>query len=129
MNDLKLCGVVLCCIVLTNVFKNIKSEYSLFIRIGITVFISILSLSVFVPVFEYVDEITKGTDIYIYLPSLIKILGIVIISEITTDICNDAGESSIASKVSLFARAEILLLTLPLIKELFKICQGFAKYQ
>ena len=123
MNDLKLCGIVLCCIVILSVFKGIKSEYSLFIRIGITLLVSVLSIALFAPILEYIDEITKGTKIYAYLPSLIKILGIAIITELTTDICVDAGENSIASKESLFARTEILILTLPLIKELFKICQ------
>ena len=127
MNDLKLCGIVLSCIVISSIFKGIKSEYSLFIRIAITVLISFLSLALFAPVLEYIDEITKCTKIYGYLPFLIKILGIAIITEITSDICIDAGESSIASKVSLFARAEILVLTLPLIKELFNICQGLIK--
>jgi stage III sporulation protein AD len=73
------------------------------------------------------DEITKGTQIHACLPPLIKILGIAIITELTSDICIDAGESSIASKVSLFAKTEILLLTLPLIKELFSVCQELIK--
>ena len=123
MSDLKLCGIIICCIVLTSIFKGIKSEYSLFIRIAITFGVSILSLTIFAPILEYIEEITKGTKIYEYLPALIKILGIAIITELTSDICNDFGESGIASRVSLFARAEILALTLPLIKELFSICQ------
>lgn len=128
MNDLKFCGIIICCIVLTSVFKNLKSEYTLFIRIGITFLVSIISFSLFAPIFDYINEITKNTVIYQYLPSLIKILGIVIITEITIDICNDSGESGIGSKVSLFAKSEILLLTLPLVKELFNLCQNLSKY-
>ena len=129
MTDLKFCGIIICCVILTSIFKNLKSEYTLFIRIGISLITSVISFSLLIPIFEYIDEITKNTIIYQYLPSLIKILGIVIITEITVDICNDSGESGIASKVSLFARGEILLLTLPLIKELFKICQDLSKNQ
>lgn len=128
MNDLKFCGIIICCVVLTSIFKNLKSEYTLFIRIGIALITSVLSFSLFVPIFEYINEITKNTVIYQYLPSLIKILGIVIIAEITIDICNDSGESGIASKVSMVAKGEILLLTLPLIKELFNICQKISSY-
>ena len=128
MTDLKFCGIIICCIVLTSIFKNLKSEYTLFIRISITLIISVISFSLFVPILEYLNEITKNTVVYQYLPSLIKILGIVIITEITVDICNDSGESGIASKVSLFAKSEILLLTLPLIKELFKICQDISNF-
>lgn len=127
MTDLKLCGIIICCVVLSTVFKNIKNEYSLFIRIAITISVSIISLVMFSPIFEYIDEITKNTKINVYLPTLIKILGIAIISELTIDICNDVGESSIASKVSLFAQTEILLLTLPLIKELFTICKSLLR--
>lgn len=127
MSDLKLCGIIICCVILSNIFKNIKSEYSLFIRISITISVSIISLSMFLPIFEYIENITKGTKLYEYLPPLIKILGIAIISELTADICNDAGESGIASKVSLVAKAEILILTLPLIRELFKLCQNLVK--
>ncbi len=127
MNDIKLCGIVICCIVVVSIFKGIKNEYTLFLRIIITVLISSLSFVLFIPILEYIDEITKGTQIYAYLPTLIKILGIAIITEITADICIDAGENSIASKVSLFAKSEILLLTLPLIKELLGICQELIK--
>lgn len=123
MNDIKLCGIVICCIVVVSIFKGIKSEYTLFLRIIITILISSLSFVLFIPILEYIDEITKGTQIYAYLPTLMKILGIAIITELTVDICIDAGENSIASKVSLFAKSEILLLTLPLIKELLGICQ------
>lgn len=127
MNEFKLCGIVICGIVLCSVFKSIKNEYSLFIRIGITTLVTILSLALFIPVLSYIDEITKNTKIHIYIPTLIKILGIAIISELTTDICIDANENGIATRVSLFAKAEILVLTLPLIKSLFEMCQGLLK--
>ena len=127
MNEFKLCGIVICGIVLCSVFKSIKNEYSLFIRIGITTLVTILSLALFIPVLSYIDEITKNTKIHIYIPTLIKILGIAIISELTTDICIDANENGIATRVSLYAKAEILVLTLPLIKSLFEMCQGLLK--
>ncbi len=127
MNELKLCGIAICGVILCSVFREIKSEYSLFIRLIITVLVTVLSLSLFIPILTYIDNVTKSTAIYKYIPTLIKILGIAVISELTSDICIDANEKSIASKVSLFAKAEILLLSLPLIKALFEMCQGILK--
>jgi len=127
MNDFKLCGIVICGVILCSIFKQIKNEYSLFIRIVITSLITILSLTLFVPVLSYIDEITKNTAIHKYIPILIKISGIAIISEFTANICTDAGETGIATRVSMFAKAEILVLTLPLIKSLFDMCQGLLK--
>lgn len=127
MSELKLCGVVICGIVLCTVFKGIKNEYSLFIRLGITALVTTLSLTLLLPILTYIEEITINTEIYSYIPTLIKILGIAIISELTSDICIDANENGIATKVSLFAKAEILVLTLPLIRSLFDMCQGLLK--
>lgn len=127
MSELKLSGIVICGIILCSVFKSVKSEYSLFIRLGITALITSISLALFLPILTYIDEITMNTKIYSYMPTLIKILGIAIISEITTDICIDANENGIATKVSMIAKIEILVLTLPLIKTLFDMCQGLLK--
>ena len=129
MSEFKLCGIVLCGVVLCSVFKSIRNEYSIFVRICITVLVTIISLALFLPVLSYIDEITKNTEIHNYVPTLIKILGIAIISELTADICIDANENGIANKVSLFAKAEILVLTLPLIKSLFDMCQGLLKWK
>ena len=127
MSDFKLCGIVICGVILCSVFKELKNEYSILIRIGITALVTVLSLTLFVPILTYIDEITKNTSIHQYIPTLIKILGIAIISELTSDICIDANESGLATRVSLFAKAEILVFTLPLIRSLFDMCQGLLK--
>lgn len=127
MNELKLCGIAVCGVVLCTVFKEIKNEYSLFIRLSITFLVTVLSLALLMPILSYIDEISKGTQFYIYIPTLIKVLGIAIISELTSDICIDANEVGIASRVSLFAKAEILLLTMPLIKSLLDLCKSILK--
>lgn len=127
MSEIKLCGIVLCAVTLCAVFKNNKSEYSLFIRIAITISISIFSLLLFLPVLTFIDEISKNTVIYRYIPALIKILGISVAIQLTADICKDAGEEAIANKVALFGKAEILILTMPLIKSLFELCKEILK--
>lgn len=104
------------------VFKNIKNEYSLFIRLVITISVSVFSLAVIYPILSYIEEISRGTSLFTYIPTLIKALGIALSMQITGDICKDAGENAIAERVALFGRAEILILTIPMIKELFDLC-------
>lgn len=123
MNIVKICGIIICAICVLAVFKNIKSEYSLFIRLVITVSVSILSLAVVYPILSYIEEISCGTSLTVYIPTLIKALGISIAMQITGDICKDAGETAIAERVALFGRCEILILTMPIIKELFLLCE------
>ncbi len=127
MTDFKLCGIVICGVILSCVFKSLKNEYSLFIRLTITIVITAASLSLFVPILAYIEKITNGTVIYSYLPVLIKILGIAIITEITADTCIDMGENGLANKIGIFAKAEILVLSMPLIESLFNMCLDLLK--
>ena len=78
MSEIKLCGLALCGVMLCAVFKSSKNEYSLFVRIGISVLVSLLSFTLFLPILSFVDEITKNTAIYEYIPTLIKVFGIAV---------------------------------------------------
>lgn len=127
MNELKMCGLVLCALVVCIVFKNLKNEYSLFVRIAITVVISIFSLALISPLLSFIDEISKNTVVYTYLPTLIKALCVAMVVQITADICNDAGESALGERIELFGKAEILVISIPLIKNLFKLCEALIK--
>ena len=124
MNELKMCGLVLCALIVCIVFKNLKSEFSLLIRISITVGVSIISLALIEPLFTFIDEISKSTAVYGYLPTLVKALGIALAVQITSDICKDAGEGALSERIELFGKAQILLLSIPLIKNLFKLCEA-----
>ena len=122
MDIIKTSGIIICALCVLMVFKNIKNEYSLFIRLVITISVSIFSLAVIYPILSYIEEISRGTSLFTYIPTLIKALGIALSMQITGDICKDAGENAIAERVALFGRAEILILTIPMIKELFDLC-------
>lgn len=127
MNELKMCGLVLCALIICIVFKNLKSEYSLLVRIAITVSISIVSLALITPLLSFIDEISKNTVVYGYLPTLIKALGIALVVQITADICADAGEGALGERIELFGKAEILVISIPLIKNLFTLCEAIIK--
>lgn len=123
MDNIKIYGIVLCALCICIVFKNIKAEYSLFIRLAITIGISIFSIVVLYPALSYINEISQGTVIEKFLPSLIKSLGIATAVQITADVCKDAGEDALASRVYLFGQAEIIIISIPIIKNLFSLCE------
>ena len=124
MNEIKVCGIVLCSLVICIIFKKIKEEYSLFIRILITISVFVLSISILSPVLTYISEISKKTSMQKYVPTLFKALGISFSVQITSDVCKDAGENSLAERIAFFGRAEILIISLPLIKSLFTLIES-----
>ena len=127
MTDLKMCGLIICALVVCIIFKNVRAEYSLLIRIFITCFSTVATLAILYPILTFIDDISKNTAVYVYIPTLIKALGIAFAVQITADVCNDAQESTLANRITLFGKAQILVLSLPLIKNLFSLCESLIK--
>jgi stage III sporulation protein AD len=122
MEILRIYGIIICALCTCVVFKNMHSEYSLLIRLCVTVGVSISAISVLYPVLSYINQIASGTEIEKHIPSLIKALGIALAVQITADSCKDAGEETLASRVYLFGQAEILIISIPILKALFSLC-------
>ena len=126
MELIKVCGITVCILCICMIFKNLKDEYTLFIRLLITIGVSVASISIFYPILKYIEEISQGTSINTYIPTLVKALGISLIVQITSDICKDCEEAALGQRIELFGKAEILVLSIPLIKDLFTLCEKLA---
>lgn len=122
MDNIKVYGLIFSALCACTVFKGLRSEYSLFIRLLTTIGVSLISISVLLPVLTYINQISRGTQIEEFLPSLIKALGIAFAVQISADTCKDAGEEALANRVYLFGQAEILIISIPIIKSLFSLC-------
>ncbi len=127
MDSLKACGIIICALIVCIVFKNLKSEYSLFIRIVITVTVFLFSLMILTPLISYIKELTSTSAIYGYMPILFKALGIAFAVQITADVCRDANENSLAERITFLGKAEILVISLPLVKSLFNLTETLLK--
>lgn len=124
MNEIKMCGIILSSLAICIVLKNLKQEYTFFIRIVVSLFVAFISLSVIHPLLSYISDISMNTPIYEYIPVLIKALSVAFIVQITQDVCNDSQESGLGEKIALFGKMEILLITFPLIKKVFELCKS-----
>lgn len=58
--------------------------------------------------------------------ALMKALGIGIVCQFTSELCKDAGEQVLASRVEFFGKVEIILLSVPLLQELLALAKEFA---
>jgi stage III sporulation protein AD len=80
-----------------------------------------------IPLLTYLKELEMG-KFDVYLPYLMKSMGISLLSTTAADLCRDSGESSIANKLELLGKCEIVLLSLPLLKELLSLAQELMKF-
>lgn len=59
-----------------------------------------------------------------YVPFLFKVVGVAWLAQIASDLCREMGSATLGGYVELFGRIEILLLCLPLVKEVLAWAQG-----
>lgn len=55
--------------------------------------------------------------------ALFRMLSVALLARIAADICRDMGENTLAARVELCGRAEILLLCLPLVRDLLALAK------
>ncbi|MGM9658504.1 MAG: SpoIIIAC/SpoIIIAD family protein [Eubacteriales bacterium] len=119
MNLLVLCGMALLTVSATAVVKQLRSEIAPFCAAAGGVIMLIYIIDCAAPLIAFFSDLNSSTGGYFTV--LIKSLGVAVCCQITADICRDCGEGAAASKVELAGKIGILLLTLPLIKQILSL--------
>ena len=70
------------------------------------------------PLFSLVNTLGERAGTSGYVETILKGLGIVILTQISSDICRDSGESTLAGHIETVGKLELLLLCIPLIGEI-----------
>ncbi len=102
--------------------KQYKPEYAMVLSLAaVAVFFGWI-LSGLLPALSTMREMAgQAADSTGALRVLIKCLGVCYLCEIAAEICKEAGQTAIASKVELAGRVAVLLLCLPMFEELLRI--------
>ncbi len=118
---IKYCGVALCALAAILILKGQKSDFAGLVSVAAGVILLGAAVVTFLPIFEFIENTMSQTSFSEYMTVLAKALGITLAVQLSAQICHDAGESAIASKLELIGKAELLLLALPLVGELTKL--------
>lgn len=111
-------GVALVGLVVLLILRQYKPEWTVFLRLAVTVVSVGMILTLSGTVLTYVTQLTEGTGALDgeTWSILLKALGIAFVTETAASICRDSGEGTLASWVELAGKLEILLLAFPLIR-------------
>lgn len=104
-------------VILLIMIRSIKGELAVPLSLCISVMLIGVSLSICTPIIEFLNNMAEPSSKN-YMTTLLKSVGISLVVSTVSDICRDSGESALASKVELVGKCEILLLSLPLLKEI-----------
>jgi len=125
MEITKIIGIGIIALIITIILKQYKKEYALYTFIIAGIFILLISLSQISGVINLLKDISSRANINSqFLGIILKITGIAILTEFAVSICQDSGESAIASKIDIGGKVIIISLSLPIISALLETILG-----
>ena len=102
--------------VLSVAVKTYRPEYGIMTGIATGVFIMLLITENIFGVLGDLKEIVEKTGIDIeYFTVILKVIGISYITQFGVELCRDAGENAIASKIDAAGKICVMVLTIPVI--------------
>ena len=120
-------AAIIGCICIALIRQN-RPELSLLAQLAGLVAVLVFSASVMSKITDYCrDFLSEGIIEGGYLKLLFKALGIAVVAKIGGDLCRDSGNNALAFGVELASKGAILLLTLPMLKNLVEITSGLLK--
>lgn len=122
MQLLQIVGIGIVATVIIIVLRNQKPEIAVQASIVTGVVIFMLLASKLSAVIDLLESYADKADIKpVYFTTVLKITGIAYIAEFGAEVCRDAGESSIASKIELAGKVTIVVLAVPIITSLLDL--------
>ena len=122
MEILQIAGIAVSGMIMVSLVRAIKPEYAIYVVIATVIVILILCVTQLTAVFQFLksvyDDMSYGKE---YFPIIIKVLVVAYLADFTAQLCNDAGETSIGSKVELAGKIIIFYLSLPILVSILEL--------
>jgi len=122
MEIMRIVAVGIVAAVLALLLREEKPEIAVLVSIvtGLVIFIFIISkLNSVLTVLKYFAG--KANIDVMYFSTILKVIAIAYITEFGAQICRDAGEGTIASKIELAGKVLIMVLAIPILAALMDI--------
>lgn len=107
---------------IATLLKEHKPEFKIYISIVVGIMIFAIAADQLKDFIYLINKLTQRINVnQNFVGILLKITGIAILTEFAVSICNDSGETSIASKIDLGGKIIILSMSVPIITSLLEV--------
>ena len=125
MEVIKIVGVSIFAVIMIIILKNYRPEMALVLSIITGIGIMFYAISKMSSVINVLNDLVSKSGVNTdFLLIIIKVIGIAYIVEFGKNVCIDAGQSSIATKLEMAGKVVIVVLTIPLISSLVNVLVG-----
>lgn len=122
MEIIQIVAISIIAVILAVVIRQYRPELALQISVvtGLLIFLAVIfkMASVLDALRTFTGRMNIDT---VYISTIFRIVGIAYIAEFGAQVCKDAGENSIASKIELAGKVIILVLAVPILMALMEL--------
>lgn len=127
MDVLKLVVLAVAAAVLSMTLKHQRPELAMLLSLATAVMLVLLCIGSLTGIVDFVKETASSYGIAPdYIAVAIKVTGIALLTELGVQLCKDAGESAIASKLELGGKAVMLTIALPIFSQVLELVKELA---
>ncbi len=121
MEIVQVVGLGLIAAVLVIILREYRPEMAMQVSLVAGVIIMLLVIRHVAGVVQVITETAVGAGVnLVYLQTLLRVIGIAYLAEFGSQVCRDAGEGSIASRIELAAKVIILVMAVPVVVEVME---------
>lgn len=122
MNDsFKICAVGIIFAIICVLIKNCRSEFLIPTRLAGVILIFGVLVVLLSPIIKFLHSIMGESIPIEYMEIILKTLAIAYMTQISSEMCRECGESSIAFGVEAVGKIEIIILSLPMINNIISM--------
>lgn len=130
MDIFKIVGIGLAAAVLAVFIKNWKPELAMQVSLVATVIIFASFLPYLKTLIDMLRDISTQAGIEArYISIVLKVIGIAYVAQFASELCQDAGESAIASKIEVAGKVIIMTISMPVIYSLLEVVNEIIRFQ
>ena len=125
MEIIQIVAISIIAVILVVLIRQYRPEIALQISVVTGLLIFLLIIFKLASVLEELQMFSRQIDIdLIYISTIFRIVGIAYIAEFGAQVCKDAGENAIASKIELAGKVIILVLAVPILMALMDLIKN-----
>lgn len=120
-DSFKICVIGVAFAIVCILVKNYRGEFLVPTRIASVIVILGIAIALLSPIIQFLNGLMGQTLPLEYIEILLKTLAIAYMTQISSELCRECGENSIAFAIETSGKIEIVILSLPLINSIISM--------
>ena len=128
MDSFKICAIGIAFAMVCVLIKNFRGEFLIPVRLASIIIIFGVVIALVSPIIKFLNGIMGQTLPIEYMEIILKTLAIAYMTQISSEMCKESGENSIAFGIETVGKIEIVILSLPLINNIISMSREFLQW-